>query len=323
LISIAAGPAQPAEKRTVTPLVTGCYDVLDNNDFGDRMQVRLLGFRFDVESKNLTLNSFAAAVSAQPTDQKAAQDSQRLLFLNNTCDPNYHVGLVVTVKDQKTFCRLVAADGSLLVKVDELELNTKLMEFNFFVVNKVTGTGLYQYYHHSCSLSSFAFLVARRFSEYRDSLIQADVDKIPQVDRTEAKLTKIRKHHKGQLKWEMLVRAEKLEDFKPLAPYIRNQRSKLAFEVGAPVNSLAKAISAAVTKLGVVRGRIEGQDAEGLDRVLRILNNPENYGEYDYDDLAGKLHDLDLTQFEDAWVVKELIKSCKDQSHIFETPMQS
>lgn len=310
------------------------------------VQVRLLGFRFDVDSKNLTLGSFAAAVSTQPTDQKAAHDTQRLLFLNNRCDPNYHVGLIVTVKDQKTFCRLVAGDGSLLVKVDELELNTKLMEFNFFVVNKATGTGLYQYYHQSCSLSSFAYLVARRFREYRESLVQAEMDKIPEGERTEAKLTKVRKHHKGQFKWEMLVRAERLEeliaelqrvksfewtvatptvdqeDFKPLAPYIRNQRSKLAFEVGAPVQSLAKAISAAVTKLGVVKGRIEGQDAEGLDRVLRILNNPENYGEYDYDDLAGKLHDLDLTQFQDAWVVKELIKSCKDQAHIFETPMQ-
>ncbi|QIL71683.1 hypothetical protein G7048_15760 [Diaphorobacter sp. HDW4B] len=312
----------------------------------DGMQVRLLGFRFDVESKNLSLDSFAAAVSAQPTDQKAAQDSQRLLFLDNKCHPEYHVGMIVTVKDQKTFCRLVSGNGCLLVKVDELELDTKLMEFNFFVFNKATGTGLYQYYHQSCSLTSFGYLVARRFREYKESLIQAEIDKMPQDDRSDSKLTKTRKHFKGQLKWEMLVRAEKLqeliaewervksfewtiatptveqEDFKPLAPYIRNQKSKLAFEVGAPVSPLANAISALVTRLGIVKGRIEGQDAEGLDRVLRILNNPENYGEYDYDDRAGKLHDLDLTQFQNAWVVAELIKACKDQAHIFETPMQ-
>ncbi|MFT4194883.1 hypothetical protein [Ottowia sp.] len=310
------------------------------------MQVRLLGFRFDVDSRNLSLDSFAAAVSAQPTDQKAAQASQRLLFLDNKCHSDYHVGMVVTVKDQKTFCRLVSGNGSLLVKVDELELDTKLMEFNFFVLNKATGTGLYQYYHQSCSLSSFGYLVTKRFREYRESIIQAEIEKIPLDDRSDSRVNKIRKHFKGQLKWEMLVRAEKLEEliaelarvksfewtvatpavrqeyFKPLAPYIRNQKSKLAFTVGAPVNTLAKAISAAVVKLGAIKGRIEGQDAEGLDRVLRILNNPENYGEYDYDDLAGKLHNLDLTQFQKAWVATELIKACKDQAHIFETPMQ-
>lgn len=335
-----------ARLRTSRFSVTCCYDAISIKCLRDSMQVRLLGFRFDVDSKNLSLDSFAAAVSAQPTDQKAAHDSQRLLFMNNKCNPDYHVGMIVTVKDQKTFCRLVSGNGSLLVKVDELELDTKLMEFNFFVINKATGTGLYQYYHQSCSLTSFGYLVAKRFREYKESLIQAEIDKIPQEDRSEGGIDKIRKHFKGHLKWEMLVRAEKLEeliaelarvksfewtvatptveqdDFKPLAPYIRNQKSKLAFEVGAPVNALAKAISAVVAALGVVKGRIEGQDADGLDRVLRILDNPENYGEYDYDDLASKLHDLDLTQFQNAWVATELIKACEDQAHIFKTPMK-
>lgn len=310
------------------------------------MQVRLLGFRLEVTSKALDLSSFAAAVSAVATNQKSAQDSQRLLFLNSNSHTEYHVGLVVTVKDQKTFCRLVADNGNLLVKVDELELDTKLMEFNFFVVNKATGTGLYQYYHQSCSLSSFGYLVANRFREYKESVIQAEIDKVPEAERSEARIAKVRKQFNGQLNWEILVRAEKLEeliaelkrvksfewtvatptveqeDFKPLAPYIRNQRSKLSFEVGAPVSTLAAAISAAATRMNLLKGRIEGEDADGLDRVLRLLDNPENFGEYDYDDLAGKLNDLDLTQFQHAWVATELIKACKGHAHIFETPMQ-
>lgn len=310
------------------------------------MQVRFLGFRLEIASENLTLEEFAAAVSAQSPNQNNGQNLERLLFLNNEFHSEYHVGMIVTAKNQKTFCRLFSKDGSLLVKVEELELDTQLMEFNFFVINKITGAGLYQYYHHSCSLSGFGGLLASCFQDYKDKLIQEATDKIPLASRSESAIKKIRQKFKGVFKWELLVRKENLQallaawtrlksyewtiatptvgekEFKPLEPYIRNQRSKLGFEGDAPVAALASAITAQVARLGILKGRIEGQDSEGLDRVLHIVNNPENYGEYDYDDLAEKLHDLDLNKFQNAWVVTELIETCKKLTGIFETPMQ-
>lgn len=310
------------------------------------MKVRLLGFKLGVEGQALTLASFAAAVAAQPYDPDMASGDKRLFFINDTVHPDYHVGLVVTVKDQKTFCQLVQGNDSLLVKVNELAHGTKLMDFNFFVVHKLTGAGVYQYYHQSCSVSSFGHLAASRFRAYRESLIQSAIDNLQPNEVSEARRAKIRKSYKAQLKWEVIIRAEQLEElikelkrvksfewcvatptveqdeFKPLAQHIKNKTSKLAFAVGAPVDALAKAVVALIGATPLARGRIEGEDEDGSARVLRIMNNPENFGEYEYDDLAGRIDDLNLTKFEHAWVVSEMIKSCKAHAHIFEVPMQ-
>ena len=130
------------------------------------MQVRLVGFQLKVEGKGkLTLATFSDSLAAIDPDTPKEKDSRRLLFLNTHHNPTYYVGLVVTVKDHRTYCELLKSGGLMSVKVNALDHDSNLMEFNFFVYNKTTGAGLYQYYHQSCSANSFGDLTKKKFIE--------------------------------------------------------------------------------------------------------------------------------------------------------------
>lgn len=64
-------------------------------------------------------------------------------------------------------------------------------------------------------------------------------------------------------------------------------------------------------------GKVVGVDSDGIDRVLRITDNPDNFGEYDYDAVAPKINSLDIDEFEKSWVITELLAKCTEYKHIF------
>lgn len=306
------------------------------------MQVRLLGFSFFVDAPNLSLDSFVKYIQSKHGDKHELGAHNRLLFLNSDHNKQYHVGLLVTVKDQKTFCELVDNGGKLMVKVNELDDDSSLMDFNFFVINKSNGLGLYQYYHQSCSLNSFGYYNAKRFGEHRKSEIDAELAEIPEASLTGAKEKKVRSKFKGQLKWETIVRKEKLKElieeldrvksfeysflsltseepeFKPLSNYVRKESTKIAFVQGSPVQKVAASLSRFFNRSDVDTGKVTGVDVDGIERVLRITNNPDNFGEYEYENIAPKINSMDLSAFEKSWVIQELLEKCKENKHIFE-----
>jgi len=151
------------------------------------MQVRFLGFSFSTESTTLGLDDYIDHIVRNHGETHELGEHNRILFFNTTHSKNYYVGLLVTVKDQKTFCQLVKKSGHLVVKVNELDDDSNLMDFNFFVLHKTTGFGIYQYYHQSCSVNSFGYFNNRRFAEYRDSRVDAEISAIPRNERTESK----------------------------------------------------------------------------------------------------------------------------------------
>ncbi len=176
------------------------------------MQVRFLGFNFSIDSKSLTLDDYVNNMIGRHGQSYKLSEHDRFLYFNSTYSENYYVGLLVTVKDQKTFCELVRNSGKLVVRVNELDENTNLMDFNFFIINKVTGLGVYQYYHQSCSLNSFGHFNNRRFSEFNDYMIETEIAETPQQLRTPAKEKSIKFKYRGKLSWEILVRSENLKN---------------------------------------------------------------------------------------------------------------
>lgn len=306
------------------------------------MLVRLVGFQFKVDGTgNLSLRSLAAALAAVNPGSPTENDSKRLLFLNNKHHPDYYAGLVVTVKDHRTYCELVNAGGNLLVKVNELDHNSNLMDFNFFVFHAKTGAGLYQHYHQSCSANSFGNLTQKRFSDFRKSSRKLAVDAAGE-SITESEKKKIELQFSNTLKFSIVVRKDALkaliaemkrvkafqyalstpvvdqDAFTPLKSYINMKSERLTFAVKTPINSVADAIEAFVSSTSLQRGRIEAVDEDGIDRVIKILDNPDSFGEYEFDDLVPKLNSLNLTNFEQSWVITELISKCKDNPAIFE-----
>ncbi len=306
------------------------------------MQVRFLGFSFSSDCATVSLDDYVNHMLTEHGKSHELNEHDRFLFFNTTHSKNYYVGLLVTVKDQKTFCELVKKSGKLVVKVNALDDNSSLMDFNFLVLHKTSGFGMYQYYHQSFSLSSFGYFNAQRFSEFRDATAKAEISKIPDHKLTAAKEKAIKQKHKGRLRWEILVKKENLKDlieelqqvkafeycflaltapepeFQPLKSHVRKERTKLSFYSQSPVKALASSISNIVTQFNIDDGKIIGTDFDGIDRVLRITNNPDNFGEYSYDDVAPKINSLDIEQFEKSWVVEELLNKCAEYKHIFE-----
>lgn len=310
------------------------------------MQVRLLGFRLFTQAANLDLQSYVKFVKQKHGEARELGAHNRLLFIDSTHSPKYYVGLLVTVKDQKTFCELVEKSGRLTVKVSELDDDSKLMDFNFFVVNKENGLGLYQHYHQSCSLNTFGSYNSKRFVEYRDSVVKEKLEKLAEDQRSDKKAENIKKKYKGRLQWEILVRKEKLKElmaeldriksfeysflsltadepeFKPISDYVRRENRRLAFTSGSPVSKIADAVAKFVSSTDIDSGKVTGVDADGIDRVLRIADNPDNFGEYPYDEIAPKINSLDTAKFQDSWVIKELLLKCSDHKHIFEAKLK-
>lgn len=306
------------------------------------MLVRLVGFQIKVKGKGkLTLASFASSLAAVNPGAPDENSSKRLLFLNDLHHSEYCVGLVVTVKDHRTYCELVNSGESLLVKVNELDHGSNLMEFNFFVFNKKTGAGLYQHYHQSCSVNSFGDLAKKQFIDYKKASHQVAIDAAG-PDATEAEKEKIGVRFGNKLEFSVLVRKEALkilieemkrvkafqyalaipevpqDAFAPLKPFIRMKSERLTFSVKAPINSVAEAIESFVRGYSLHSGCIEAVDEDGVDRVIKIMDNPDSFGEYDFDELVPKLNKLNLMQFEQSWVIKELIDKCKSSVAVFE-----
>ena len=306
------------------------------------MLVRFLGFSFSTNASNLSLNDYIEFMIARHGKSHQLGSHERFMFINTTHSKKYYVGLFVTVKDQKTYCELVQKSGKLVVKVSELDGDSSLMDFNFFVINKTTGLGMYQYYHQSCSLSSFGYFNYRRFTEYRESKVEDGLATPPEEKQAVSGEKAIRKYFRGNLKWEILVRKEKLKEmieqlkrvkafeytfteltaqepeFKPLKNFVKKERTKLSFSATSPVQLLAGTITNIVRKVGIDQGKVMGIDEEGIERVLRLTNNPDNYGEYEYDDVAPKINALEVSEFEKSWVIQELLDKCQENKHIFE-----
>lgn len=310
------------------------------------MHVRFLGFNFQVKGTGLTLQTFADYIQRQSGRSHELGPHKRLLFLNSTNNSKYYVGLLVTVKDQKTYCELVQNGGKLTVKVNELDPDSNLMDFNFFVLNKLNGLGLYQYYHQSCSLNSFGYYCASRFGEHRKAAIDEAFS--TQVNGSMPAINEkiIRQNLNARLVWEILVRKEKLQDlieelervkafeysfatltvhepeFKPLESFVRKETKKLSFTTGSPVKQIASIIANFVGSREIESGKIIGMDSDDKERVLRITDNPDNFGEYSYDDIAPRINSLDMEAFEKSWVIEELLEKCAQNKHIFEAEIK-
>lgn len=308
------------------------------------MKVRFFGFTLDVVSKNLTHDQWAAYEDSKRLVLPDIAGANRFFLIDNTTNSDYSLGLVVTVKDQRKLCQLIDDAGGFKVRVSDIEEGSSLLDFNFFVINKASGTGLYQHYHQSCSVPSFGRLLSRSFNEFKKFKCESAFAALPTEEQTDKKRLKIGKENAGRLKWTQLVRQEALDallqelsriksfeyvlstptveedEFRPLSPYLTTKSSRLVFGVGTPKGLIVESIASYVRSGDAKSGHIEGEDDDGNPRSYSILENPDNFGEYEYDHVADQLNELDLGNFQDSWVIQELLSACATHSHIIEAP---
>lgn len=302
------------------------------------MKVRLIGIAFEIESIITMDELMSFLVSTKSATYKLGEHS-RMVFINKDYDEKYYTGVLITIKDQKKFCELANDDGTFKIEVNELEENHHIMDFNFFVINKKTGFCLYQHYHQSCSANLFGYFMKKRYLSLRDFIIKSKTEAAGESSASKEKA--IRKKHAGKFMWQILVRKENLQailnslekiksfefdfmnleskekEYEPLSSFVKKERRKFSFIANTSGQILATKISSIIDKVGLSSGRVVGEDGDGIERVINIMDNPDNFGEYEYDDVAEKLNSLNLNKFENSWVIDELLAKCNEYGHIF------
>lgn len=309
------------------------------------MKVRFLGIGFehgdgvsiDELLYNLTSNNGAKT-------KLGSFDRQCYLKALDGRNSNYIVGLLVTIKDHKKFCELQNSDGKFIVKVSTVNANSNLMDFNFFAINKTNGQCLYQHYHNSCSSSQFAQFLQSNYK--RLQAFKAEADKSAIEDITKKQTIDINKKYKKGLSWGLMVRPENFDallaemetirdfqmdfealhvpepDFAPLKNMVKKERRKISFVADTKASLVSQAIAKIIKNEEITEGKITGRGPDGLEKVIHILDNPDNFGEYDYDDVAGKINALDVDDFYKNWVITELLNQMKRHDYIFEAEIE-
>lgn len=308
------------------------------------MKVKMFGFSLE-EGDGIAMDDFIAHLSNVSSDDHEYDFSgrQRLFLFEDSDDDAFQAGLFVTIKDHKKFCKLLREQGVVTIRVDELGDDESLMEFNFFILNKNNATGLYLYYHASCSLGQFGAFLRDRWKELKapriDERCQQLLDEGRHRSERQARKTAEREFKKNvvlapyfrpedfralleefeRIQWiEYPVETADIgiNGFAPLRRRVSKAKQRLVFSRNTPVQTLARELSTFRNRAGLVKGRVHGEDEEGVQYSIKIEGNLSSFGEADFDQLAEEMN-IDLPDFADSSIVTRLLEVARENAAMF------
>lgn len=320
------------------------------------MKSHFLGFSIDfIQSELIDFDTFITDLSSKQTcyDLGPSHNPQRRkLYLNTTHNPDFYFGMIITIRDQKKFCQGQASNEDFTFDVIDLKDAHKILEFNYFLINKKSKLGLYQYYHNSCTAKSFGNYLKRLLRAYCteciDSELMNEITLNNNEDLSSAKKTKIRKKYMANLNFSILIQQEKLEELlahykkikqfefeyttltptikkaTPLSSHVSKKRERLTFQIPTNVKNLAKDIASFVKSKKPKLGNIKVENDRGDEENLKIFNMPDYFATYEFDDLADKLTNVKASEFYKSDIVGLLLQ-CHDNKaydHIFQIEVE-
>lgn len=314
------------------------------------MKVRILGFSIDL-TDNPSIDDLMTDIETNRIDTNKQNENRggRLVFVNTNAYDDYYVGLVITAKNAKTYCQLKQdPDGAMKLVVSDLDPDASLMEFNFFVIKKDNGIGLYQHYHQSCSMNGTMKLLQKRFNfVVRQKTEDAkkhymENEELPKKRAT----TKANKEYQGRFKWQMLISEEKLKkiltqmkrikalelNFATLEveePLYRNIKDdvvkntqRFLFSQQAKFRDLVRNVINCVNDSDADSGRVIAIDINDNEQTFDISENLDVFGVYEFDDVSKKIDALEVDDFANSWMIKELINICNERSEYFKAKIR-
>lgn len=314
------------------------------------MKVRIMGFTID-PTKKPSLNDLMTNIEADFIDTNNENEKRggRLLFVDTDSYNDYYVGLVITAKDAKTYCQLKQdADGSMKLVVSDLDPDSSLMEFNFFIVKKDNGIGLYQYYHQSCSMNGTMKLLNQRFNiVHRQKVEEAKELYIKTENLSKKKATaKANAENHDRFKWQMLVSEEKLskilahmkrikalelnfstlgaetDEFRGLKDHVVKNTQRFLFSQQSKFRDLVKNVMTCVNNSDADSGRVIAIDINDNEQTFNISENLDIFGVYDFDDITKEIDSLNIDDFASSWMIEELINICEERSEYFKAKLK-
>ncbi|HCF0743844.1 TPA: hypothetical protein NH700_006483 [Pseudomonas aeruginosa] len=142
--------------------------------------VKNYGVSFSTKKSDIALTNFFVSLVGADIDFPIRTDSARKIIIDQ--DEKYIYGTVITIKNQKKFTSLVGKGSNLEIKVSDLSKLEKIAEFNFLIINKKNGFGIYQYHHGSCTAPNFGSMITtlyrRKLEAKRDAEIAGQHGKL-------------------------------------------------------------------------------------------------------------------------------------------------
>lgn len=301
---------------------------------GGFMKVKYLGFELGTKKNKIKIKEFID----KNLDFIDEDILERDFIIDAETNEQYYKGLILTVKDQKAFCKLQGSRDDLQIKVENLDGSEQLIEFNFFIINKTTGRGLYQFYYQSTSLNKFGEILKRKFVEYRDSLktdeihINISSGKSDKASRSIAN----KKYHdllifemlfKTQTLKDLLLKCKKIKSFEyefcsydrmeeacvPLAALAKKMRQKVTFSQPNLVQNISESISQLISDQEPDKGTVIVIDEFDQEMPYKLLDTPDLFHEEEFDELVQKLNDIKVGNFTDSKILDEMIKISKSK----------
>lgn len=294
------------------------------------MQVRLFGFNVAIEG----ITTFS-----QLFDDLRGSNGQKFKFANHdrvlhvSENGHYYVGLFLTLKDQRAFTEL--SKGRITVR----KLKGEMCDFNFFVVDRRSMRGLYQHYHHSCSVNQFGLFLKRRYDTLHEKARDAAIKALGEA-ATEKQKAIVRRQYQARLESSTLWRKESFQKmleqlktvslfqfdlnvltddgglFTPLRPFAKSEKHTIRF-THVSAGAIAKLLTDLVIKNHLGRGRVIGEDQDGVERIINLVNTPDIFAEMSYDDVTQD-QGFDLENLKDCPLIQEMIVIMKKHPKAFE-----
>lgn len=301
------------------------------------MKANILGFWLEAAGPISLQDLFTHLKGMNGTEEKFG-GYERLIFIEET--EKYFTGLFLTSKNHKKFCELLRDGKQLTINVRQVQKGASLIDFNFFVVQKETGRGLYQYYHNSCRCPMFVKFCATEFQslmeDRRDKEIAVGGKDLSNQDRE-----KIEKKYGHSMNCGILVRPEAfaalVRKFKSIARFEfslntvvaeKEQRYRgfqgiskrikhcITFNREADLISRIKAIMGFVNSDNDIGdASVAGMGVDGLDKTISLFDNPDSFGSYEFDKLAENM-DFEPKDFAASVFMHEMIRVGDAHDHV-------
>lgn len=314
------------------------------------MKSHFLGFSIDFESENINFDKFIRSLSKSLSHNIGSEKTpeNRKIYFDSKSNSEFYTGMIITIRDQKKFCQGNTSDDDFTFDIVDLKKAHKIFEFNYFIIDKKTKLGLYQYYHNSCTARSLGKYLQRLFNQYRFNIIQdhitKEIIKNNNKELSKSQETKIRKQYKATLDFSILIQQNKMEEIlsqykkikafeyqytylsldvkkaTPLSSFVRKKKEILVFEDPSLVNQLISPITDFLKTNDLDSGRLKVENDKGDDIFLKIFDMPDYFATYEFDELADQLKNIKASKFYTSNIIELLLTCYKNPiyDHIFQ-----
>jgi hypothetical protein len=301
------------------------------------MSAKVFGFEW-ISSQGVPINQLIQLIMTEQGEIRLGK-SRRLLVLYETIDRLY--GMIVTAHDRNKLTFLYKRENAWSTVIETLGPLKNQMDFNFFVVIKPTGRGLYLMQQNSCSLWSFCNFAKRIHDANAKGALQATLNEALQTGRVSRTSRRQLKELYCAFKWNYRCSSEAWEDLLLQARFIKSLRFKvqhpnLEQEYGVPTGPVIKWITKTISfnrelrptgdmvnlinKIREIDSPMD-LDANVLmgDNIIETIHlsseNRENCGTYDLDALSKLIEMEDLFRdFGNSPIIQKMNEIAEDHA---------